>query len=391
MKLHEFQAKEILKKYGIKVPDSLVAHFPEEAWMHSMVIGYPCMLKSQVLTGGRGKAGGIKRCVSSSEVRESAKAMFGHALTTNQTADQRLTVRRLLIEQCVNIAQEFYFSILISNETRSPMILVARQGGMEIEELSAKGPQNILSIPVNPYAELRAFHIREILSCLGISKERHEYYEFFRKLYRIFIDTDCMMLEINPLVIDKTLNLIPVDVKMDIDENALFRQRDIARLRDMSELEPLEAEARLSDLNFIKLNGTVGCMVNGAGLAMATMDFIALAGARPANFLDVGGVATPETIALGMEILLKDRSIQAIFINIFGGIVRCDKVAAGIAAAAERLHPSVPVIIRLSGSNVSQALEILEKSDMDFMTADTVEEASRILKKVLGTATEGGN
>ena len=194
----------------------------------------------------------------------------------------------------------------------------------------------------------------------------------------------------DPLVIDKALNLIPVDVKMDIDENALFRQRDIARLRDMSELEPLEAEARLSDLNFIKLNGTVGCMVNGAGLAMATMDFIALAGARPANFLDVGGVATPETISLGMEILLKDRSIQAIFINIFGGIVRCDKVAEGIAAAAERLHPSVPVIIRLSGSNVPQALEILEKSGMKFMTADTVEKASRILKGVLSKTTKGG-
>ena len=390
MKLHEFQAKEILKKNGVKVPDSLVAHFPEEAWMHSMVIGYPCMLKSQVLTGGRGKAGGIKRCVSPSEVRETAKTMFGHALTTSQTGEQKLTVRKLLIEQCVDIAQEFYFSILISSETRSPMILAARQGGAEIEELSAKSPDAIFSLPVNPYAELRSFHIREILSCLGINKDRQEYYEFFRKLYRIFIDSDCMMLEINPLVIDKALNLIPVDVKMDIDENALFRQRDIARLRDMSELEPLEAEARLSDLNFIKLNGTVGCMVNGAGLAMATMDFIALAGARPANFLDVGGVATPETISLGMEILLKDRSIQAIFINIFGGIVWCDKVAEGIAAAAERLHPSVPVIIRLSGSNVPQALEILEKSGMKFMTADTVEKASRILKGVLSKTTKEG-
>jgi succinyl-CoA synthetase beta subunit len=390
MKLHEFQGKEILKNRGIHVPESMVAHFPDEAWMHSMVIGFPCMLKSQVLTGSRGKAGGIKKCENPEEVKKAARLLFEKVLVTKQTAAQGLTVRKLLVEECLQIQDEMYFSIVLDTQSSSPMIIVSRSGGTDIEEISAKDPGSILRVHVNPYTGLSHFHIREILLFLGLNYKEHRYHDFFRRLYEVFVDTEALMLEINPLIIDKSGELIPVDVKMDIDDNALFRHPEILRSRDLTELNPFEVEARLTGINFIKLDGNIGCMVNGAGLAMATMDFIKMAGAEPANFLDVGGVATPETISQGFKILLKDKSIKAIFVNIFGGIVRCDKVANGIVNAVKGLKTNIPIIIRLTGSNVEEAMTILEKSPLKFHIAKNVKEASLILKKsISGKAGEG--
>ena len=383
MKLQEFQGKEILRKKGISLPESLLAHFPNEAWMHSMTIGFPCMLKTQILTGGRGKAGGVMKCENAEQVRVTAEKMFRKSFTTKQSGSHSLVVRKLLVEKCVRIEKEFYFSIVMDSESREPLIIASKEGGMEIEEISRSNPRKILRIPVNPYTGLQSFHVRELLAFLDLNLENHSFYDFFKTIYRVFIEKECLMLEINPLVLDKGGQLIPVDVKMDIDDNALFRQRDILKLRDLTELGSSEIEAKLSGLNFIKLEGNVGCMVNGAGLAMATMDFIKMAGAEPANFLDVGGVATPETISKGFEIILKDKSIKAVFINIFGGIVRCDKVADGIVSAVKNLKIKVPVIIRLSGSNLESGLKILNNSSFEFNAVETVEEASLILKKVI--------
>jgi len=388
MKLHEFQGKEILKEAKIRLPESSLAYFPDEAWMHSMQIGFPCMLKSQVLAGGRGKAGGIKKCNSADEVLKVARQLFGNGLSTKQTGSQKLAVRKLLVEKCIVIEKEFYFSIIIDSDSRSPLLIVSAEGGAEIEEISAKSPQAILKVPVNPYTGLQSFHVREVLAHLGLPGNRQEYFDFFQKIYGIFMQYEALLLELNPLVLDDTGALIPVDIKLDIDENALFRQPAVLKMRDLSELDPFEIEARFAGLNFIKLDGNVGCMVNGAGLAMATMDFIKMAGASPANFLDVGGVATPETISKGFEILLKDKAIRAIFINIFGGIVRCDKVAAGIVAAAENLKVEIPVIIRLSGSNLEEALQLLAKSRFSFKLAKTVEEASVILNEIFNPKAE---
>ena len=390
MKLHEFQGKEILKNSGIHVPESMVAHFPDEAWMHSMVIGFPCMLKSQVLAGSRGKAGGIRKCGNAEEVLKTARMLFEKSLVTKQSDPRGLTVRRLLVEECLDIKQEFYFSIVLDAGSKTPLIMVSKSGGMDIEEISAKSPDSILKIPVNPYTGLSPFHIREILFFLGLNYREHRYHEFFRRIYDVFIKTESMMLEINPLVIDKSGDMIPADVKMNVDDNALFRHPEILKYRDLTELDPLEVEARLTGINFIKLDGYVGCMVNGAGLAMATMDFIKMAGAEPANFLDVGGVATPEMISQGFRILLKDSRIKAIFVNIFGGIVRCDKVAEGIVHAVKGLKTNIPVIIRLTGANVDEAMSILGKSSLKFHIAKNVKEASVILKSaVSGKSKEG--
>jgi succinyl-CoA synthetase beta subunit len=382
MKLHEFQGKELLKAHGIPVPESMVAHFPDEAWMHSMVIGFPCMLKSQVLSGGRGKAGGIQRCEDAEEVWKTAKEMFARTLVTKQSASEGLIVRKLLVEECLTIQRELYFSILLDTQSNSPLLIASPSGGADIEEIAAEQPEAILRIPVNPYTGLIPFHIRELLLFLGLDYKDHQYHDFFRRVYDLFVSTESLLLEINPLVVDGSGKLVPADVKIDIDDNALFRHPEILRWRDLTEYDPLEVEARLSGLNFIKLNGTIGCMVNGAGLAMATMDCIKMAGAEPANFLDVGGVATPETISQGFRILLKDKQIEAIFVNIFGGIVRCDKVARGIVDAVQRLRPRIPIIIRLTGSNMEEAMEILEGSSMAFRLARDVAEASEWIQSI---------
>ena len=383
MKLHEYQGKELLQNEGVEIPESRVAYFPEEAWMVSMNIGYPVMLKAQVLTGGRGKSGGVKKCRSAEEVRQYSRQMFGSVLTTHQSGKNGLKVRKILVEKAVDYEKEFYLSFVIDRNTATIALIISKQGGMEIENLSATHPESVKKILINPFTGFLPFHARTVAAFLDLWPKTAEIFNLLGKLYRIFVTKECTLLEVNPLVLTNAGSLIPLDIKIDIDDNALIRQKEILRSRDLSELNEDEVEARFYDLNFIKLDGNIGCMVNGAGLAMATMDFIKQAGGAPANFLDVGGVATPETISRGFEILSRDGSLKAIFVNIFKGIVRCDKVADGIIDATTRHHISLPVIIRLSGSNVEEGLKTLKASRKNFHLVTDVEQARDIINTLV--------
>ncbi len=389
MRLHEYQGKELLGRHGISLPEARLAYFPDEAWLHSMQIGFPSVLKAQILAGGRGKAGGVRICQNADEVRREAADLFGRSLATKQTATEGITVRKVLVEKAVDIRRELYVSLSLDRELVCPVIVVCPEGGADIESVGIAQPEKIRKIPVNPYTGYSPFHTREISAFLGLDPSRRDkVHHLFETLYRVFMDYDCLLLELNPLAVTVDGDLVPVDVKMDVDDNALFRQRNVARMRDLSEQDMDENEARFYGLNFIKLRGTVGCMVNGAGLAMATMDFVKMAGGDPANFLDVGGVATPETIAHGFRILARQKQIRAIFVNIFGGIVRCDKVAQGIADAARSLEISVPVIIRLSGSNVAEGVGLLKSSGLNISIVSDVQEATRTIAAALAAETE---
>ncbi len=383
MKLHEYQGKTILNSFGIKTPESRLSFFPDEAWMHSMQIGTPVVLKAQVLVGGRGKSGGIKICKTSFDVKKTAETMFKTPLVTKQTTSKGEIVRKILVEEVVEIKKEFYFAITLDRFSYSPMIVASSEGGMEIEEISKTKPDKIIKIKIDPFSGFRPFHSRKLAEFMEIDANKDSIFSLFSKLYDVFMEKECNLLEINPLILTKNKELIPLDVKMDIDDNALFKLKDIAKLRDMSDQDSDEIEARFSSLNFIKLEGNIGCMVNGAGLAMATMDFIKEAGGTPANFLDVGGVASPSTIEKGFEILSRDKNVKGIFVNIFGGIVRCDRVAKGIINACKNLKPKKPIIIRLSGSNVEEGIEILKKSGLNFNITKNIEDASVILNKIL--------
>ena len=383
MKLHEYQGKAILKEEGIVLPESRLTYYPEDAWMVSMEIGCPVMLKAQVLSGNRGKSGGIKKCFDSSQVKKEAIKMFGSKIVTKQSNNQQLKIRKILVEKTVDIKKEFYVSLNMDRETASILIIISEHGGVNIEDLAQKNHDVIKKIYINPYVGFQMFHARTIASFLKINKQIEKIKQLFDKLYKIFISKDCMMLEINPLVLTTSNDIIPVDVKMDIDDNSLFRQKKIARFKDATEQIYDEVEAKFFGLNFIKLEGNIGCMVNGAGLAMATMDFIKQCGGEPANFLDVGGVATPETISKGFEILNREKNLNGIFINIFGRIVRCDKVAKAIIDATNKINISIPIVIRLSGSNLDEGLDILKKSKKNFHIASTVEEAIKHIKKIV--------
>lgn len=383
MKLHEYQGKTLLRNAGVDVPESMVSYFPEEAWMISMDTGYPVMLKAQVLAGGRGKSGGIKKCYSAEEVRTQSQLMFGSVLKTKQSGNEGLKIRKVLVEKALDYEKEYYVSFVIDRQSATIALIISKEGGMEIEDISEKSPGLIKKLLINPYAGFLPFHARTIAGFLNLETKIADIYNLFSKLYHVFMEKECTMLEINPLVITQSGRLIPLDVKIDIDDNALIRQKDVLRLRDLSELDEDEIEARFYGLNFIKLEGNIGCMVNGAGLAMATMDFIKQAGGSPANFLDVGGVATPETISCGFEILSREKTLRAIFVNIFGGIVRCDKVASGIIHATQNNNITLPVIIRLSGSNVDEGWKILENARGNFHPAYTVEQAKNIINRLV--------
>ncbi len=383
MKLHEYQGKALLRGEGIYIPESRVAYFPEEAWMISMNLGYPVMLKAQVLAGGRGRSGGIRKCSSAEEVRIHSRQMFGSVLVTRQTGDSGLNIRRILVEKAIEFDKEFYLSFVIDHKSAAVALIVSKAGGTGIEETAKETPDMVREIIINPYAGFLPFHARMIATFLDIETKAAELFTLLGKLYHIFTERECTMLEINPLVQTTDGKLVPLDVKIDVDDNALIRQKEITRMRDLSEMDEDEIEARFHGLNFIKLNGNIGCMVNGAGLAMATMDFIKQAGGNPANFLDVGGVATPDTIRHGFEILSRDKRLKAIFVNIFGGIVRCDKVAEGIVMAIKSNNMTLPVIIRLSGSNVEEGWRILNEANDSFFKAHTIEQARGIINSIV--------
>lgn len=385
MNIHEYQAKEILRRYAVDVPRGKVAFSPEEAERIATEIGGSVfVVKAQIHAGGRGKAGGVKLARSIPEVKTIASQMLGMRLVTHQTGPSGKVVQRLLIEEGIDIRRELYLGIVLDRTVSQLVIMASTEGGVEIEKVAAEKPQAIIKEYIDPQIGLQAFQARKIAFGLGLSGEQiKNAVKFILSLYRAFVESDASLAEINPLVVTGDGRVLALDAKMNFDDSALFRHPEILEMRDLQEEDPLEIEASKYKLNYIKLDGNVGCMVNGAGLAMATMDIIKLAGGVPANFLDVGGGANVETVKNGFKIILSDPHVKAILINIFGGIVRCDRVATGIIEAAQSVDIHVPMVIRLAGTNASEAAELLRNSKMNFEVAETLHEAAQKVVKVL--------
>jgi len=388
MKIHEYQAKAILARYGVTTPRGEVAFTKEEAREAAQRLKSPVVVvKAQIHAGGRGKAGGVKLARSADEAAELASHILGMTLVTPQTGPQGRVVRRLLIEEGLDIKRELYLGLLIDRETGRPVFMASAAGGMEIEEVAKDNPNAILREHIHPAVGLQPYQARKIAFGLGLSGELAGVATpFLQALYRAFIDTDASMLEINPCVVTGDGKLVALDAKMTFDDNGLFRHKDLRELRDLDEEDPLEVEASKYGLNYIKLDGSVACMVNGAGLAMATMDIIKYAGGSPANFLDVGGGASAEQVKNAFRILLSDPAVRAVFINIFGGILRCDVLATGVVAAAKDLHVSIPVVVRMEGTNVERGQQILRESGLNFTIADGMKDGAQKVVALAGGA-----
>ncbi|MCA9741582.1 MAG: ADP-forming succinate--CoA ligase subunit beta [Deferribacteres bacterium] len=378
MKIHEFQAKEILRKYGVAVPEGKVATSAAEAEEVAKSLGTPVVVvKAQIHAGGRGKGGGVKIAKSPKEAGELAGKMLGMQLVTHQTGPEGKEVHRVLVEQGLDIAHEYYIGIVLDRSNGKLVFMASTEGGVEIEKVAAETPDKILKEWVDPVAGLRPAQARKLAFGLGLSGDAFKNAtKFLHSLYNAYVKTDASLAEINPLVVTKSGDVLALDAKMNFDDNAMFRHKDYAELRDLDEEEPLEVEASKFNLNYIKLDGNVGCMVNGAGLAMATMDIIKLAGGEPANFLDVGGGANVETVENGFRIILSDKHVKAVLINIFGGIVRCDRVANGVIQAAKNVKIDVPLVVRLEGTNADEARELLQKSGLELKVASSLEDAA---------------
>jgi succinyl-CoA synthetase beta subunit len=383
MNIHEYQAKEVLRKYNVAVPRGKVAFTADEAFSAAQELGGKIfVVKAQIHAGGRGKAGGVKIAKSLNEVKELASKMIGMKLVTHQTGPEGKKVRRVLIEEGIEIARELYLGIVLDRSVSRLVFMASTEGGVEIEKIAAEKPKAILKEYVDPKIGLQTFQARKIAFGLGLEGDQvKNAVKFITSLYRAFTESDASLAEINPLVVTTDGKVLALDAKMNFDDSALFRHQEIQEMRDLNEEDPLEVEASKNHLNYIKLDGNVGCMVNGAGLAMATMDIIKLAGGMPANFLDVGGGANVDTVRNGFKIILSDPNVKAILINIFGGIVRCDRVAKGIIEAAKSIELNIPMVIRLAGTNAEEAAELLQNSGMNFEVAQTLEEAA---KKVVG-------
>jgi len=385
MKIHEYQAKEILKKYSVAVPVGKVAFNVDEAVRAAEAIGGPVwVVKAQIHAGGRGKGGGIKLARSVDEVRDRASEVLGMRLVTHQTGPEGRIVKRLLIEQGMNIAREMYVGITLDRGRSQNVVMVSTEGGVEIEKVAAETPEKILKEYVHPAVGLQPFQAKKLCFGLGLNGEAFKNgVKFLLGLYKAYKATDASLAEINPLVITQEGEVLALDAKMNFDDNGLYRHPEIVAMRDLDEEDPLEVEASKSNLNYIKLDGNVGCMVNGAGLAMATMDIIKLAGGMPANFLDVGGGASAETVEAGFRIIMKDPHVKAVLINIFGGIVRCDRVANGVVQAAKNVQVGIPIVIRLAGTNAELAAEILKKSGLSFLVAESLKDAAEKVTRAI--------
>jgi succinyl-CoA synthetase beta subunit len=385
MKIHEYQGKEIIKKFGVTVPTGKVAFTVEEAVRAAEGIGGSVwVVKAQIHAGGRGKGGGVKLARSMDEVRERASEILGMRLVTHQTGPEGRIVKRLLIEQGMNIAKELYVGITLDRVRSQNVVMASTEGGVEIEKVAEDSPEKIHKEYVHPGVGLQQFQARKLCFALGLTGDAFKNgVKFMLSLYRAYETTDASLAEINPLVITQEGEVIALDAKMNFDDNALYRHADILAMRDLDEEDPLEVEASKSNLNYIKLDGNVGCMVNGAGLAMGTMDIIKLAGGMPANFLDVGGGASAETVESGFRIILKDPHVKAVLINIFGGIVRCDRVANGVVQAAKNVNIHVPIVIRLAGTNADLAAEILKNSGLSFLVAGSLKDAAEKVTKAI--------
>jgi succinyl-CoA synthetase beta subunit len=385
MKIHEYQGKEILRKYGVAVPKGEVAFTIDEAVKAAEKIGGSVwVVKAQIHAGGRGKGGGVKLARSLEEVRERVGEILGMRLITHQTGPEGRIVRRILVEQGMNIARELYVGITLDRQRAQNVVMVSTEGGMEIEKVAAETPQKILKEAVDPAIGFQQFQARSLCMRLDlIGDALKNGVKFLMALYKAYEASDASLAEINPLVITQEGHVIALDAKINFDDNALFRHPEYEDLRDIDEEEALEVEASASNLNYIKLDGNVGCMVNGAGLAMATMDIIKLAGGMPANFLDVGGGANPQTVEAGFNIILKDENVEAILINIFGGIVRCDRVATGVVEAVRKVDVQIPIVIRLAGTNAELAAEILKNSGLKFLVAKNLKEAAQKVTRAI--------
>lgn len=390
MKVHEYQAKEILNKFGVPIPKGRVAFSAEEAYEIAKNIGGVVVVKSQIHAGGRGKGtfksgfqGGVKLAKNAEEAKNLASKMLGEILVTHQTGSEGKKVEKVYITEASDIEKEFYLGIVLDRAKERNVIMASSEGGVEIEKVAAENPEKIFKVWVHPLIGLQKYQIRELGFALGFSGEVFKLFsDLLEKLYRAHEESDATLTEINPLITTKEGKVIALDAKMNFDDNALARHPQINSLRDISEEDPLEVEASKYDLNYIRLDGTIGCMVNGAGLAMATMDVITLEGGKPANFLDVGGSATTERVKNAFRILLSDKNVKSVLINIFGGIVRCDVIAEGVIAAAKEIGINLPVVVRLQGTNAEKGMELLKSSGYNFVTAKDLKEAANLAVKV---------
>ena len=390
MNIHEYQAKEVLKKYGVPVPEGYPAFTVPEAVDVAKQLqnnGHKIfVVKAQIHAGGRGKAGGVKVTKSIDEAKEKAAEILGKTLVTHQTGPEGKEVKRLYVEAGSNIKKEYYLSAVMDRATKSVVFMASTEGGMDIEEVAAQTPEKIVTVKVDTASGIQGFHARRIGFALGFKGDLlKKFTKIVFALYKAFLDTDASQVEINPLVETAEGDILALDAKYNFDDNALYRHPDIRELRDLDEEEPLEIEASKYDLNYVKMDGKIGCMVNGAGLAMATMDIIKLYGSSPANFLDVGGGATKEKVTAAFKIILSDPNVEGILVNIFGGIMRCDIIADGIVEAAKEVNLSVPLVVRLEGTNVDLGKEILAKSGLTIISADDLADAAKKVVDAVGT------
>ncbi|MGH7831658.1 MAG: ADP-forming succinate--CoA ligase subunit beta [Candidatus Binatia bacterium] len=386
MNIHEYQAKELLRRFGVPVPRGRVASTPEEAKAVARELGVPCVVKAQIHAGGRGKAGGIQRAENPDAAEKKAKELIGKRLVTHQTGSEGRLVRHVLVEEVSSIAREFYLALLLDRSASRLSFIGSAEGGVEIEEVARRSPDKIRKEIIDPATGLLSFQCRRLARWLTFRNEQAgSLVSLMQNLFRLFVECDCSLAEINPLALTKEGKLLAVDAKMSFDRNAFFRRPEIVALRDFEEEDPKEVEADRYDLSYISLGGNIGCMVNGAGLAMATMDIIKLYGGEPANFLDVGGGATKEKVSQAFKILISDRRVRGVLVNIFGGIMRCDVIAQGIIEAARETGVAVPLVVRLQGTNVELGRKILSESGLSIIPADTMAEAAeKIVKAVRG-------
>ncbi|MEI7473299.1 MAG: ADP-forming succinate--CoA ligase subunit beta [bacterium] len=386
MKIHEYQAKQLFREYGIPTPESKLAHNVEETVeVADSVIGTPCVIKAQVHSGARGKAGGIKVAKNMDEVKEYASKIIGMKISSVQTGGEEKTVHMVLVEQAVAIDKELYLSVVMDRASECITIIASNEGGMDIEEIAESMPDAIIKEDIDPRYGLSGYNIRNLIFKLNVPKSvQKDFSKIVTGVYNLFLEKDCTLVEINPLTITKEEKMLALDGKVNFDENALFRFPEIVAMRDFREEDPLEVEASKYNLSYVKLDGEVGCMVNGAGLAMATMDTVKLAGSEPANFLDVGGGASAQKIENAFKLLISDKNVKMVFINIFGGILRCDILAEGIKNAVSSLKVDIPVIVRLEGTNVEKGREILKDSGLKFEVAETLKDAVSIISANLG-------
>ncbi len=377
MKIHEYQGKQILKKYGVPVPEGYLAANVDEVYRYAKQMGGLVVVKAQIHAGGRGKGGGVKVAKDAEEAKKVASQILGMKLKTHQTGPEGKIVKKVWVERGCNIERELYLGMILDRSISRVTIMASQEGGVEIEEVAAKHPEKILKSPIDPAVGFQAYQGRELAYGLNIPQASvGKFVKFCAALARAFMEGDCSLLEINPLVFTKEGDFLALDAKVNFDDNAMFRHPDYEELRDLDEEDPLEIEAKKYDLSYISLDGSIGCMVNGAGLAMATMDIIKLFGGEPANFLDVGGGASTEKVTAAFKIILSDPQVQAILVNIFGGIMKCDVIATGVVSAAQEVGLKVPLVVRLLGTNVELGKKILKESGLPIISADRMDEAA---------------